>query len=489
MRAPDSVVVTVPLCGSAASFALTCVLPFCNIASFLWVYTALPLYFLASDRPLWQLSLLLTVVYIPRLLVQLATRNYGEWLCVPMSFIAAACNLLFAIYPDSLAAIWVAVSANCAALNPTAYRALLHDRFAPAGTWQVKRALRVFMFADTLGYACAPFFGGVLYDNGGLRACAIYALAGTAVCALLPLTLASYWSSWRRRGCWTPSCGSNESANKVVESTLSDEPSKATSSKDTQTRPEGEGKDEESVRVAGAPVAVVMIAAFTNITVYAVEWCLYAIYFRLEFGWSGAWCGFAQMVGDLLGAGVLTISTMACVHHSASRCRCGSTPFCETLWRILGAVTRAPLVVPCLALCHGILMLMLAQPDFVVSVLGQILMGTVYVFFEQACQEMILVYSGGSGSLYRHYLAVHYLIFTAGCALGSPIAYGLYGAGGFATAFYVCSGSSIFVGLPTAAYYGCRLASTSGGLLGGFAASEKELSAKGTEGAVRSATV
>ena len=79
--------------------------------------------------------------------------------------------------------------------------------------------------------------------------------------------------------------------------------------------------EEEEVHVDWGPVAVVMTAAGTNINiaVYSLEWCLYALYFLLAYGWSGAWCGFAQMVGDLLGAGVLALSTMACVRRIASQ--------------------------------------------------------------------------------------------------------------------------------------------------------------------------
>ena len=94
------------------------------------------------------------------------------------------------------------------------------------------------------------------------------------------------------------------------------------------------------------------------------------------------------------------------------------------VWLVLGAATRAPLVVACLLLCHGALMIMLAQPRFEVALLGQTLMGTVYVFFEQTCQEMIVVHAGGSQTLYRHPLSVKYLVFTAGCALGTDLELG-----------------------------------------------------------------
>ena len=92
---------------------------------------------------------------------------------------------------------------------------------------------------------------------------------------------------------------------------------------------EGEEQEEE-VHVDWGPVAVVMTAAGTNIdiAVYSLEWCLYALYFGLAYGWSGAWCGFAQMVGDLLGAGVLALSTMACLRRIASQCRCDGGASC-----------------------------------------------------------------------------------------------------------------------------------------------------------------
>ena len=60
--------------------------------------------------------------------------------------------MLLMARPHSLAALWLAVSTTCAALNPTAFHGLLHDRFSPGGEWQVKRALRFFTFAETLRY-------------------------------------------------------------------------------------------------------------------------------------------------------------------------------------------------------------------------------------------------------------------------------------------------------------------------------------------------
>ena len=43
------------------SFVLLGALPFSNICGFLWTYTALPLHFVDSGWPLWQLATLLTL--------------------------------------------------------------------------------------------------------------------------------------------------------------------------------------------------------------------------------------------------------------------------------------------------------------------------------------------------------------------------------------------------------------------------------------------
>jgi hypothetical protein len=133
---------------------------------------------------------------------------------------------------------------------------------------------------------------------------------------------------------------------------------------------------------------------------------------------------------------------MACVQSGAKRCGRPTTES-KGVWFLF----RAPFNIGLLALCHGILHCMLAQPDFYVALLGQIFMGTVYVFFEQSLQEMLLLYAFDDPIKYRDYLSLHYLVFTAGCALGSPLAYGLYELSNFANAFYVTGLCCFLVGV------------------------------------------
>ena len=169
------------------SIVLTCVLPYVEMCGFLWCYTALPLHFVDSNWPLWQLAALLTFCYLPRLIILIMTQKFArvgdDWLCVPVSAIAFASNVLMWSYPHNLAAVSVAICTTCTSLCPTVLRSLVYRRFAESGEWQRQRALRIFTLSDTFGYATAPFIGGVLYDHGGLRACAGFALMTSALWA------------------------------------------------------------------------------------------------------------------------------------------------------------------------------------------------------------------------------------------------------------------------------------------------------------------
>eukprot|EP00928_Gymnodinium_smaydae_P044912 TRINITY_DN29980_c0_g1_i1.p1 TRINITY_DN29980_c0_g1~~TRINITY_DN29980_c0_g1_i1.p1 ORF type:complete len:524 (+),score=34.92 TRINITY_DN29980_c0_g1_i1:210-1781(+) len=505
---------TTPLC-SPQSFVLLCVLPSCNICGFLWCYTALPLHFVDSGWSLLQLSLLLTLVYVPRVFSTTLVGRVGDWLFVIFSTFAAICNVCLYYQPDSLLVVWIAISTTCAQLNPPALRSFVYSRFSDSGTWQTSRALRIFTLADTLGYACAPFVGGIFYDIGGLRACAAFAASACSVCAILPLMLPecrqSIRMTMRLKRCRDDAKTIEENANADVASTRDLEERDNTASpnlekeqleacghsvdqklqdshaseaatelppaKSSEPISSVEGNVIEQSRTFayyGWPVVLTMVATFTNICVYAVEWCLYALYFRLQHGWSGAWCGFAQMIGDLLGASVLGLSTMTCFKRWV---KCTDADVTSVGKRFALAVLRPPYSIALLLGCHGVLLVMLAQPQFTISLLGQILMGTVYVFGEQGLQEMLLVYSH-SHAFYRRLVFVHYLVFTSGCALCSPLAYGLYGMNGFASAFYSSAAFAFVVGVLFAAYFVQRLALSPAGVLGNLMDAEKHLQQK-----------
>ena len=205
------------------------------------------------------------------------------------------------------------------------------------------------------------------------------------------------------------------------------------------------------------------------------------------------------MAGDVLGAAVLGASTV----DWAAKCGGGQSGSSRrsggegggkggsskegggeggggkqsnVLCRAARACLRPPYSLTLLSCFHGMLMVLLAQPHFVLALLGQIFMGTVYVFYEQSLQELLLVYSFSDHALYRRLVFAHYLAFTAGCALCSPIAYGIYGASeSFSVAFYATAAFAAVVGVAIGAYFACRLARTPGGVLGSLEAAEDHL--------------
>ena len=462
----------VKLC-SPQSIILLCILPCFSICGFLWVYTALPLAFVDNGWPLWQLSLLLTLVYIPRVICVSAVSRIGDVLGVPLAGISVGLNLYFAYHPDSLAAVCTAVCAVCAAMCPTVHRSLIYKRFEGSSEWQKQRALRIYTLADTLGYGTAPFIGGVLYDNGGLRACALFAVATSSIGLLLPLGLRVWWESL------PTAARRSSSAQPTLEAPKS---SMAKACEQSGSPSAAVGMASTGVSVCSPAVVVILIAVFMNISVYGVEWCLYALYFRFTYGWSGTWCGLAQMVGDLLGAAILAGSTTTFAVIAAGRVQ----RFLP-LSRPLRAVLRPPYSLTALSFTHASLTLMLAQPHFTVALLGQIFLGTSYVFFEQALQELLLLYARGDHAKYRRLVSLHYLSFTAGCSLCSPLAYGLYEASSFAAAFYATALYACAVGLFCGAFFAARLTRTPGGLFGSLADAEDFLVGRQRLAAVASA--
>ena len=250
------------------SILLLCVLPFCNIISFLWCYTALPLHWLDKGWPLWQLALILTLIYVPKACVGMQLLNrVGDWLSVVFAALAVVLNTWMLMEPDNLAAVAAAMTACNFALCPPAYRGFVHSRFAGSGTWQTQRALRIFIFADTMGYAWAPFVGGLLYDSGGLRACAVFTVCGHCVGAVAPLLLPEWHQSFAktRRRC-------AKAQLKLSDVPLAQAlPKPATAGNlPPQGQTEAAAEAKVTCRAIATPMFMILVATLTNICVYGV---------------------------------------------------------------------------------------------------------------------------------------------------------------------------------------------------------------------------
>ena len=235
--------------------------------------------------------------------------------------------------------------------------------------------------------------------------------------------------------------------------------------------------------LAWLPISVILVATFTNIAVYGVEWCLYAIYFRSGFrmverrhrsrtnGWRSPRGSRSRRIDTRL-------------HHPSDQ---RPAPLHRG---VLSTLLRPPLAVAVLLASHGVLMVLLAQPLFGVALIGQvchpqgralllpttlvpsysnrrpgphiprspdpvfarrltsqILLGTVYVFCEQFVQEMLVIYSVGSHIQYKRLVFYHYIFFCGGACACAPIAIGLFELLSFERTFYV---SAVWAGVAAA---------------------------------------
>ena len=515
---------------SVPGVILVAALPFVSISGFAYLYTALPLHVFDQGWPLWHLSVMLSVCFIFRLIASAIVSRVGMWAMLLNCAVCVGLSTWMVIVPESLSAVYVGVFSSCTSISTTTYRSLVYLAFESGGnandssqhggddraSWQLQRALRWFTLFDTIGYSCGPFIGGAFYDAGGFSLCSRWQLATQVTCLVLPLLLpevrASIWLS-------VFGCPAGKRAMRHV-AAIDDFP--AANAVKPEAALEREANSDVVDNMANAapiskqavlaatapplawlPISVILVATFTNIAVYGVEWCLYAIYFRSVFGWSGAAIGAAQMAGDLLGGLVLAGSTLDCTTRAVSGLR-------RSVPSALSTLLRPPLAVAVLLASHGVLMVLLAQPLFGVALMGQvcplrkgvstslllrsylptpiaghvppshhppdpvfarrlasqILMGTVYVFCEQFVQEMLVIYSVGSHNQYKRLVFYHYIFFCGGACACAPIAIGLFELLSFERTFYVSAVWAGVAGCLFAAFFMLRLAGTSEGIFG-----------------------
>lgn len=178
------------------------------------------------------------------------------------------------------------------------------------------------------------------------------------------------------------------------------------------------------------------------------------------------------MVGDMLAALILASSaTPQCrrVIGALSR-RGGGTVGCNGSW-MLGP----PWNVSTLLFSHAVLMVMLAQRQFSVALVGQILMGTTFVLVEQATAELLVLYSRGSHALYRRLISISYGLFCVAMIVNGYAAVAVYTHVDKTAAFYMAAFAAATLSVVFGAYFIARLRRTKSGLRGGLHAAEDEL--------------
>ena len=115
---------------------------------------------------------------------------------------------------------------------------------------------------------------------------------------------------------------------------------------------------------------------------------------------------------------------------------------------------------------------MLAQPVFALSVIGQVFMGTIYVFTRQAVQECYVVLSHDSLALFRHLEFIGSIAFN-GCMAGSAaLSVLVYESVGETAPFHAVAAFAGTMSLVVVAYFLARLR----GRLGvSFTTAEKQI--------------
>jgi hypothetical protein len=129
------------------------------------------------------------------------------------------------------------------------------------------------------------------------------------------------------------------------------------------------------------PVSIIWLCDGANIFIYICEWSLFAVYFSQRFDWSSTLTGAAQSAGDLLAAGILALTTTTLWSHLLRNNGLGGrSSRAVDKW-----VLQPPWNLALFFALYAVTFLMLAQPTFAVSVVGQVFMGTIYVFNRQVC--------------------------------------------------------------------------------------------------------
>ncbi len=340
--------------------ALLFLIPFLSELKISWAFAAAPLHFQRNGFPLWAFGATLSVATLLRVPMNALLTVAGDWLIAPILALGAACAACMLAEPTTLWAVVVGIAAGHAT-DTAQVQASLCYRWQEDNPPAQKRGLRLQAFSATFGYSSGALLGGALYEHSGFLGCAVLQVAilggMTVTAALLPVVHASCRQSCRPdRVPRVPSRpAAAAAAPEVTVSPADPSPPPLTICATT--------------RCLLLPASLLWLCDGFNIGCYICEWALFAVYFSDAFGWSSTLTGAAQMAGDMLAAAILALTTTSVwarlVRHN------GATRQVERL------LLRPPWNLGLFFGAYSVTFWMLAQPAFGLSVLGQVLMGTV----------------------------------------------------------------------------------------------------------------
>jgi uncharacterized membrane protein len=485
---------------------LLVVIPICNMWAMGWVYTALPLFWLDQGWSLLSLGTLMGLGNAGRaVFTSNLIRYFGDWAVLPWMCVLICGGVVTAARPYEMWAVCVGIAACQNGQFMLALRGLSFFAFSGTGRLRTSaaecstdftttttsstrdgschdpehgslelhnQALRVLTMSEVCGYASATFIGGVLYEVGGWVTCVWWMLAMQAIQIVGLASMAVVREDFR---VWWTSSGSSKLATHTtaaeIQVVVSVEAETETEAKKTKRGAveKNTAKDEDRLAMYSirGPFAWVIIVHFLNVSAYTVEWALYAVLFKELYQWTSSWIGLSQMAGDLIAASVIGV-----VNHCSSKPstsigntgsngavsntktprparRCCSRQF---FWIAVTPPYSASMIVAFTAMLH----LTMAQPYFACAVVAQVLMGTSFVFGSQIVHEMITLYSLGSRARYRRLSYWCEMSFAVGVSLMNFLALYVYSEWGKFTMFYICSATSLVVGVGFTSFFWCR---------------------------------
>eukprot|EP00959_Pyramimonas_sp_CCMP1952_P383817 8043686-Pyramimonas_sp.AAC.1 len=98
-----------------------------------WIYTAVPLYWIDRRWSLLSLGLVLSLAYVPRMLMAACVRRFGDWLLVPAYVLAATASVPVLIYPTNMTALVVGLYGCSLTVNTQAFRSLVYVLYGHEG--------------------------------------------------------------------------------------------------------------------------------------------------------------------------------------------------------------------------------------------------------------------------------------------------------------------------------------------------------------------
>ena len=134
-------------------------------------------------------------------------------------------------------------------------------------------------------------------------------------------------------------------------------------------------KTEKLITLDYWPLVFVLAAHSVNVASYTVEWSLFAVFFREEFGWSSSWTGVAQSSGDLLAAAFLLLQAFTSAEETDPVVQVEPSPIDGGNNSVTGAVQaclKYPFNLSTVLVVTAGLDFMIAQPSFICAVIAQV---------------------------------------------------------------------------------------------------------------------